>query len=191
MNKKDKNLTNFWNFGFFNLFEEFEEEINSLINNNLTEYQEGGPITYGYSINIGPETNYQPEIRQWGNLNDFRKKNNLPELENPFGLYQTPQLPKNSNSNNPYYDIIDEDDYLKVIVEVPGFTKETLLIEIDEEGSEIILKGNVEDREINTSIQLPSKIEAKGTKSSITNGILEIHGKKRKNSSKHFKLKID
>ncbi|WP_455464297.1 Hsp20/alpha crystallin family protein [Candidatus Hodarchaeum mangrovi] len=191
MNKKDKNLGNFWNFGFFNLFKEFEEEINSLMNNNLTEYQAGGPITYGYSINIGPETNYQPEIRQWGNLNDFRKKHNLPELEDPFELHQTPQLPKNSNSSDPYFDIIDEDDYLKVIVEVPGFTKETLAIEIDEEGSEIILKGNVEDRELNTSIQLPSKIEAKGTKSSITNGILEIRGKKRKNSSKHFKLKID
>ena len=191
MKKQDKNSDKFWDFGFFNVFKDFEEEINSIMNNNLTEYQEGGPITYGYSVKIGPETNYQPEIRQWGNLNDFRKKNNLPEFEIPFGLAQRRQLPQDSNSNNPYYDIIDEDDYLKVIVEVPGFTKETLTIEIDEDGSEITLKGNIETRELNTSIKLPSKIEAKGTKSSITNGILEIHGKKRNNTSKQFKLKID
>lgn len=192
LNRKRRYFDNFWNFNFDEIFQSFQEEMDAMMKSTSSEYQENGPITFGYSIRVGPDTKNQPEIRQWGNLNDFRRKQGLPELRGPLGLSSRSSLPTGSSSpTDQYVDIIDEEDHLKIIVEVPGFTKDNLNIEINEVGSEITLKGKSELRELNQTIQLPSKIEAKTTNSSIKNGVLEIRGKKIENSSKKFKLKID
>jgi HSP20 family molecular chaperone IbpA len=76
-------------------------------------------------------------------------------------------------------------------VEVPGFTKENLSMEINHDGSEISLKGKSETRELNQSLVLPSKIEPKSVKSTITNGILEIRGKKTSENTDRYQLKIE
>ena len=191
MNRKKRFTDDFWNFNFEDMFRSFEEELNNLMRSDSSKTSENGPITYGYSIRIGPDTNYQPEMRQWGNLNDYRQKQGLPELEFPFKGRSEPQLPIASTSPERFIDFIDEDNYLKAVVEVPGFTKETLTIDIDEDGSEITLTGTSESRELNETIALPSKIEVKSIKSSVNNGVLEIRGKKIKNSSQKFRVKID
>ncbi|MFX0050451.1 MAG: Hsp20/alpha crystallin family protein [Candidatus Hermodarchaeota archaeon] len=192
MNRKRRNFDNFWNFNFDEIFQSFQEDMDAMMKSASSEYQEDGPITFGYSFHVGPDTEYQPEIRQWGNLNDFRRKQGLPELKLPFGLSSRLSLPTSSSLPIDHYiDIIDEENYLKIIVEVPGFTKDNLNVEVNELGSEITLKGESKLRKLNKTIQLPSKIEAKTTKSSIKNGVLEIRGKKIEKSSKKFKLKID
>jgi len=189
MNRKKNNFDNFWNFGFDDFFSGFDDQIKALINDVSSEYTENGPITYGYSINIGPDTNYKPEVRQWGNLNDYRKKQGLPELT-PFeggneGLY----LPSNSDDSS--VEVIEDTDSLKVLVEVPGFEKNQLSIEVDETGTEITITGNNNSKKINKNIKLASKIEPNSLKSSIKNGVLEIYSKKNSNQQKKFKVKID
>ena len=191
MNRKKRFFDDFRNFNFHDMFRSFEEELNALMHSGFSENSEQGPITYGYSVRIGPDTNYQPEVRQWGNLNDHRRKQGLPELEFPLKGLSEPRLPAASTSNERFVDFIDGDNHLKVIVEVPGFTKETLAIDIDEEGSEIALTGKSESSELNQTIKLPSKIEVKSIKSQVNNGVLEIRGKKIENSSKKFRVKID
>ena len=192
MNRKKRNIDDFWNFNFSNLFRSFEEELNTLMRSGSSELSESGPITYGYSVRIGPDTNYQPEVRQWGNLNDYRRKQGLPELEISSRRLSETQLPAASaTTSERFIDFIDENNHLKVVVEVPGFTKETLVIDIDEDGSEISLTGTSDSRELNELIKLPSKIEVKSIKSTVNNGVLEIRGKKIKNSSQKFRVKID
>ncbi|MFW9905974.1 MAG: Hsp20/alpha crystallin family protein [Candidatus Thorarchaeota archaeon] len=192
MDRKKRNSDNFWNFNFNDIFRSFEEELSTLMRSGPSEFSKDGPITYGYSVRIGPDTNYQPEVRQWGNLNDYRRKQGLPELEIPLRRVSEPQLPTASTTTSErVIDFIDEDNHLKIVVEVPGFTKETLAIDIDEDGSEITLTGISETRELNETIKLPSKIEVKSIKSTVNNGVLEIRGKKIKNSSQKFKVKID
>ncbi|MHA2244049.1 MAG: Hsp20/alpha crystallin family protein [Candidatus Hodarchaeales archaeon] len=192
MNRKKRSFDDFWNFNFNNMFRSFEEELNSLRHSDFSDKPEHGPITYGYSVRIGPDTNYKPEIRQWGNLNNHRRKQGLPELEFPLKGLSEPRLPAASTINERFVDFIDDDNdnHLKVIVEVPGFTKETLTIDIDEEGTEITLTGTSENRELSETIKLPSKIEVKSIKSQVNNGVLEIRGKKIENSSKKFRVKI-
>jgi HSP20 family molecular chaperone IbpA len=191
MNRKKRFFDDFWNFNLDEMLRSFQEEIDSIKQYN-SEYQEGDPISYGYSVRIGPNTNYQPEIRQWGNLNDYRKKQGLSEINFPLKGISEHYLPsKATSSSNRYIEFIDEDDYLKVIVEVPGFTKENLNIEIDETGMEITLSGNSQQKELKETIILPSKIEAKTTKSSVKNGVLEIRGKKTGNTSSKINVKID
>jgi len=191
MNRKRRFFDEFWNFNLTDMFKSLNEGFDPSLNNLDNEYSENGPITFGYSMRIGPDTDYQPEVRQWGNLNDFREKKGLP----PFDLFSTkdlnPQIPSKSTNTDRFVDIIDEDDFLKIIVEIPGFNKENLSIEVDQNGLELSIQGKVESREINQVIQLPSKIEPKQTKTTIRNGVLEIRSKKQKTTEKRHKLNIE
>ncbi len=193
MNRKKRFFDDFWNFNFEDILRSFDEEMNTFMQSS-SEYQENDPISYGYSVRIGPDTNYQPEVRQWGNLNDYRRKKGLPEIESPFKGIINPELPisiPKTDSYEPFVDFIDEDKNLRIIVEVPGFTKADLSININEKGTEINLSGKSERKEFNKTIELPSKIEPKSTKSDVKNGVLEIIGKKKKNSTKQHKVNID
>lgn len=191
MNRKRRSFEDIWNFGFDDVFRALNEEFNLQSQSNKMDYRENGPITFGYSMRIGPDTNYQPEIRQWGNLNDYRQKKGLPEIDTPFFNRLIPQIPSESNKSDRFVDIIDEEDTLKIIVEVPGFTKENLNIEINEDKQSIALTGEVGNRKIDETISLPSKIEAKQTKSTIHNGVLEILVKKITKAEKRQKIKIE
>ncbi len=190
MNRKRRNFDNFWNMGFDEIFEVFSEEFNQMKGNLNSELFENGPITFGYSMRLGPDTDYQPEIRQWGNLNDYRQKKGLPAIEWPFQRQINPQI-ESESLNDHFVDIIDEEDSFKIIVEVPGFTKENLKIEISEDNQEIILQGKSDTREIDQVVKLPSRIDPKQTKSTILNGILEIRSKKQKTTEKRHQLRID
>ena len=190
MNRKNRNNDRFWDLGFEGIFEAFSEEFNQLrdiLNSGLSE---NGPITFGYSMRVGPDTDYQPEVRQWGNLNEFRQKQGLPKLEWPFMKDKIPQIQSEASSNY-FVDVIEEDDAIKIIAEIPGFVKEDLTIEVTGDNKEILLQGKTDSREINQVIKLPSSIDPKQTKSTMLNGILEIRSKKQKTSEKRHKLRID
>ncbi len=191
MNRKRRLFDDFWNFDLTDIFRSFNEDFETSIGEQKNEFTDGGPITFGYSMRIGPDTDYKPEVRQWGNLNDYRKKQGLPQFEMFPSLENRSHIPTKTSSTDRFVDILDEDDSLKIIVEVPGFTKENLGIEIDENGQELTLQGKADSREINQIIQLPSKIEPKQTKSTIRNGVLEIRSKKQITTEKRHKLSIE
>jgi HSP20 family molecular chaperone IbpA len=142
MNRKRRFFDDFWNFNLTDIFKSFNEEFNTSMIDSDSKYNEDGPITFGYSMRIGPDTDYTPEVRQWGNLNDYREKKGLPQLDLfPVNSQspRTPQIPAKSTNPERFVDILDEDDSLKIIVEVPGFTKENLNIDVNESGLELNL----------------------------------------------------
>ena len=190
MNKKRRNYDNFWNMDLNDIFKAFTEDFNQMKGNFNTEIGETGPITFGYSMRIGSDTDYKPEIRQWGNLNDYRQKQGLPAIEWPFQKNLNPQI-QSAPLSDYFVDIIEEDESFKSIVEIPGFTKENLKIEISEDNQEIILQGKSDTREIDQVVELPSRIDPKQTKSTMLNGILEIRSKKQKTTEKRHQLRID
>ena len=190
MNDKKRFIDDFWGFNFNDLFKTFEEEFERLRETQSSKYVEGDPITHGYSVRIGPETNFQPEVRQWGNINDYRTQKGLPAIENPFMNFSRPQLESPENDQNSTVDIIDEEKQIVIIVDVPGFTKHDLTIEVTEEGSQIQLVGKTARKKLDKIINLPSRIDPKSAKSSIKNGVLEIKAKKNKEKT-NKKLKID
>lgn len=191
MDRKKRFDDDFWNVNFNDMFRSFEEALKALMLSASSENPENGTKISGYSVRIGPDTNFQPEVRQWGNSHDYQRKRGFPEIDLPLKELSKPRHPDSSTSNERFIDFIDGEEYLNVVVEVPGFTKESLTIDIDEGGSEIILTGTSEHRKLNETINLPSKIEVKSIKSSVNNGVLEIRGKKIKNSSQQFRVKID
>ncbi len=190
MNKKRRNYDNFWNMDLNDIFKAFTEDFNQMKGNFNAEMGETGPITFGYSMRIGPDTEYKPEIRQWGNLNEYRQKQGLPAYEWPFQTDLKPQI-QSSQLDDYFVDIIEEEDSFKIIVEIPGFTKENLKIEISDGNQEIILQGKSDTREIDQVVELPSRIDPIHTKSTMLNGILEIRSKKQKTTEKRHKLRIE
>jgi len=189
MNTKRRKPDSFWNIGFDEIFEAFTEEFNQLGKLFNSEFSENGPITFGYSMRIGPDTNYKPERQQWGNLNDHQIKG-LNKFEWPNQNNLKPRIQATS-INDYFVDIMDEDDSFKIVVEIPGFTKENLNIEVSEDGQELTLQGRTDKREINQVIKLPSRIKPELTKSTFVNGILEIRSKKQKTTEKRQQLRID
>ncbi|MFW9855341.1 MAG: Hsp20/alpha crystallin family protein [Candidatus Thorarchaeota archaeon] len=192
MARKKRFFDDFWNFDLNEIFRSFDEEMESLGNSNLAEYQSGEPITFGYSVRVGPDTNYQPEVRQWGNLNDFRKKQGLPEFQVPLDRFLNRPLPIGAvESSNRYVDFIEEGGFLRIIMEVPGYSKDDLSIDIDEMGAEITV-SSLNDQKLKQVINLPVKIDPSSTKTTLKNGILEIIGKKSGASSNNkIKIQID
>ena len=121
-----------------------------------------GPFVYGYSITIGPDG--KPQIREFGNIKPEtglgRPKINIREEREPL------------------VDIMETDEEVKVVAELPGVEKKDIKLY----GTEDTLTISVDtpERKYYKKVKLPSKVDAKKTKASYKNGVLEVTLKKRK-----------
>lgn len=93
----------------------------------------------------------------------------------------------------PFIDIYEENDFLMIVVDVPGYQKSDLDIEVFEGDNEIKISGvrekkmkdYIEDgraREFEKKIKLPYDIEGRG-KASLSEGVLEIKLEKEEKES--------
>ncbi len=115
--------------------------------------KEFGPFVYGYSMKIGSDG--KPEIQEFGNI----KK----------GLKGLPQV---KEEREPLVDVVETNEEVRVVVELPGVEK-----------SDIMLRGTDDSLEINVDtthykyakeVMLPAKVKVKEAKSSYKNGVLEV-----------------
>ncbi len=119
--------------------------------------KEWGPFVYGYSITIGPDK--KPIIREFGNVK--------PSLGR-FAL---------TGEREPLVDIIEEDDMIKVIAELPGVEKENIRVNATERS--VSIRCETADRKYKRDIDLPTEVNVASAKSTYKNGILEITFKKK------------
>ncbi|MGI0020364.1 MAG: archaeal heat shock protein Hsp20, partial [Nitrososphaera sp.] len=75
-----------------------------------TTVREMGPIVYGYSVKIGPDG--KPEIRKFGNIDAFPNV-----LGGGLAVKE---------EREPLVDVIKGSDEVRVVVELPGVSKEDL-----------------------------------------------------------------
>jgi HSP20 family protein len=115
--------------------------------------------SYGYSMTIGPDG--KPVIREWGT--------GLPEGPKP--LTPQPYLPETHDPLS-QIDINTENKTVRVIVEMPGFTKESIHITGTE--NTLKLKAHYETRQLNTEIPINAKVDPKTAKATYKNGVLDI-----------------
>jgi HSP20 family protein len=76
--------------------------------------KEYGPFVYGYSMTVGPDG--RPEVREFGNV------------RSPFssaGLFTRPSI---SAEREPLTEVTTLDKDVKVVVEMPGVSKENIQI---------------------------------------------------------------
>ncbi len=118
--------------------------------------REYGPFVYGYSVKIGPDG--KPVIREFGNM-----KPGLGEEEQPLSLQER---------REPLVDVIEDEDSIKVVAELPGVEKEDIKLHATIRGMTI----NVEnaERKYFKELEFPVEIDRGSARSSYRNGVLEI-----------------
>ena len=107
---------------------------------------------YGFTIRTGIAG--EPTISSFGNIK------------------KTPKGPKVAEEREPLVDVFDEKEEVRVIVEVPGVTQESIKTEI--KGDVLTLEAKDSDRKYYKEIVLPKEIDPGTLTIKYKNGVLEI-----------------
>ena len=156
-------------------FEESFRNIEKMVPRDLIkEYdspqgkvREIGPLVYGSSVTIGPDG--KPKIKEFGNFK--------PSQLSGSGYFGSPMI---SSEREPMSDVTETDKEVKVVVEMPGASKENIKINAYENKVEVKTDGT--KRKYHEVIEIPSDADIETAKSSYNNGMLEIIFKKKAES---------
>ncbi len=136
----------------------FERDMpRELVRETKTPYglrREIGPIVYGYSITIGPDG--KPIIREFGNLRSGK-------WGEPAAL---------TSEREPLVDIIEEDNQVKIVAEVPGVRKEDINLTV--RNNKLVIKVDTETRKYYKELSVPEDVDAENAKATYNNGVLEV-----------------
>jgi HSP20 family protein len=136
--------------------------------------REYGPFVYGYSVKIGPDG--KPVVREFGNI-----KPGIPgEGRPPLNL---------QDQREPLVDIIEEDEEIRVIAELPGVEKSDIRLSVAE--NSLTIDVDAPERRYFKELELPADIDEMTVKSTLRNGILETTMRKRKRRSGGTQVKIE
>jgi HSP20 family protein len=125
--------------------------------------REVGPMVYGYSMTVGPDG--KPRIREFGNVKPSRLG---------FGGFGRPEF---SGETEPLIDVTTTDKEVKVVVEMPGVSKDK--IKVNAYDNMVEVKSEDPQRKYHRTIEIPSETDTETAKSTYNNGILEISFKKK------------
>ncbi|RLE66608.1 MAG: Hsp20/alpha crystallin family protein [Thermoprotei archaeon] len=148
--------------------EMFREEGREGISRRIERY---GPYFYGFSVTIGPDG--VPHVREWGNIKP--------------GVIK----PRISESIEPFTDVIEEKDVIKVIMDIPGVEKDKINVEMTEDTIEVSASNG--DRKYHKTIQLKKKIKPETAKAKYKNGVLTITVEKaeKDKETKGFSIRVE
>lgn len=114
--------------------------------------REFGPFVYGYSVKIGPDG--KPAINQFGNLKQSRLG---PEVK---------------EEREPLVDIVETDDEIHVVAELPGVEKEDINLHGTEES--LTISVDTPKSKYYKEITLPKKVIVTQARTGYKNGVLEV-----------------
>ena len=136
--------------------------------------REYGPFVYGYSVKIGPDG--KPIVREFGNLQPGTGGEGQPSLNL-------------QDMREPLVDVIEEENAVKVLAELPGVNKEDISLFL----SDNVLTINVDtpERRYHKELSLPGEVDESSVRSTYTNGILETVLTKRERRGKGTKINIE
>lgn len=110
------------------------------------------PFVYGYSVTIGPDG--RPVIKEFGNV---RRGGQGPLL---------------SKVREPVADIIEQEDKVIVIAELPGVSKEDIDLRTTER--RLSIRVDMPSHKYAKDIDLPVPVEPSTAKANCRNGVLEV-----------------
>jgi HSP20 family protein len=154
---------------FDELMREFEEEFEDLMKSFSSEYGRVRPYVYGFRITIGPDG--KPKIEEFGNVKRVGIK------------------PRIVEEMEPLVDVIEEDDKVKVVAEMPGVEKEKINVRATEDT--LIIKGSNANRKYYKEVKLPARVKPETAKATYRNGVLEVVIEKHEKKGGGVEVKID
>ncbi len=132
------------------------------------------PFVYGFSVTRRPGE--EPEIREFGNV--------PPEVID--GKTKGQQI--NIGERKPLVDVLETEDSVHVVAEMPGIEKEDIYLDATE--SAVELKATHDERKYSEYVELPVKIDPDSAKATYKNGVLEVIFK-RLEPEKKTSIRID
>ncbi len=136
--------------------------------------REYGPFVYGYSVKIGPDG--KPIVREFGNMKPGLGGEEGP----PLSLH---------DRREPLVDVIDEEDHIRVLAELPGVDKGDIHLYVDEHT--LTIKVETPERRYYKELALPDEIDGSSSRSTYRNGVLETVLKKRKHRGTGTRITIE
>ena len=136
--------------------------------------REYGPFVYGYSVKIGPDG--KPVVREFGNI----KPGSGGEGGQPLNL---------QDRREPLVDVIDEDDRIRVVTELPGVDKEDIHLFVEDRT--LIIEVEDPERRYFKRLILPCEVDCASSRSTYRNGVLETTLKKRERRDGGTPIKIE
>ncbi len=164
--------------GFFDLlddlFREFEEEVRALeeeIEELIKKRGEvTGPYVYGVRITVGPDG--VPKIEEFGNVKPGRR--GRPEIRDEM---------------EPLVDVIEHEDEVWVIADIPGVSKDKIKVKVAE--NRLVIKAE-NSKKYYKEVSLPAKVKPETAKASYKNGVLEVKIKKSSEELEEgFEVKVE
>ena len=167
---EDRDIEPFdWFNRFFGSFKNIETKAPKDL---VREYQtpgggkvrEYGPFVYGYSMTIGSDG--KPKVREFGNV------------KSPFsstGSFSA--RPLISSEREPLADVTATDKEVRVVVEIPGVSKENIKVNAYDNSVEVTTTGT--EKKYHEVVEIPPETDIETATSSYKNGILEITFKKK------------
>jgi HSP20 family protein len=138
--------------------------------------REYGPFVYGYSMTIGPDG--RPKVREFGNV------------KSPFSSRGSFTRPLVSSEREPLADVTNTDREVKVVVEMPGVSKENIKVNVYDNTLEVSTAGT--GRKYHEVIEIPPETDIETVTSTYKNGILEIAFKKKEQTKpKGKQIKVE
>jgi HSP20 family protein len=136
--------------------------------------REYGPFVYGYSVKIGPDG--KPVIREFGNM----KPGLTGEGRTPLNL---------TDRREPLVDLIEDDETVKVLAELPGVEKKDIRLRATDHGLTISVENPI--RKYYKELEFPVEVDERSGKSTYINGVLEIVFRKRQGDDSGTEIKIE
>jgi|UniRef100_A0A7J3Y0Z7 HSP20 family protein len=130
-----------------------------------------GPYVYGFRLRIGPDG--KPVFEEFGNVRRVRGR------------------PVITEEREPLVDVIEGEEEITVVCELPGVDKDKINVEVGEDKKTLIIKASDTNRKYYKEVELPSEVDPQSAKASYKNGILEVKLKKTKFERKGFTIKIE
>ena len=138
------------------IFEEMNEIIQGMLDSRIIP--DGKPHVWGFSMTqIGDQP---PEIHEFGKMN--LKDSRFIEAD----------IQGESGTRKPLIDIMEAEDTLHVVVEMPGVGKENIIL--DSNGTTLDIKASSEDRKYSEHVELPARVLPDSAKATYNNGVLEV-----------------
>ena len=150
-----------------------EELIRERVLPNGSRVRSWGPFVYGYSVTIGPEG--KPQVREFGNVT-------------PKIMLGKPKIGM-KKQREPLVDVLESEDDIKVVAELPGVAKEDINLSGTKAGLTISVK--TPGRKYYKELQFPCEVDLEDAKSTYKNGVLEVTLRKKEEKPNGKKLKID
>lgn len=122
--------------------------------------KEFGPFVYGYSMKVGPDG--KPEIHEFGNVKP--RRNGLPQVQ---------------QEREPLVDVVETEDEIHVVAELPGVEKKDIKLSGTEDTLTIIVDNP--QHKYFKEVALPRKVRVSEARSQYKNGVLEVTLPKSKN----------